>query len=443
VPVKVTFIMPCVGRKPGEPYVKTWQMEPLAFAVLSGVTPSDVQRVLYDDRMERVPLDEPTDLVAISVETYTAQRAYQLADAFRARGVPVVLGGFHVTLLPEEAQEHADAIVVGQAEEAWPELLGDFAAGSMKSRYTPGPPELAGIFPDRSIYAGKGYVKISLVETGRGCLHRCEFCSIASFFGPALNLRPVSDVVRELSRLDRSRIVFFIDDNMAADHERAYELFSAISNLNLKWVGQTSLDIARDEELLCRMKKSGCLGVLIGLESIEAQNLRQMRKAVNRNARDYEMALDVLRSHGLIIYATFMFGYDSDRMETFEETYRFAQRRRFFFTAFNHVVPFPGTPLHHRLSKEKRLIHDRWWLQPGYRFGDLAFRPLQMTAEETSRLCLRSRRRMYGIRSILLRALDIRCNCRTPWLASVFLAMNVLSGRDVERRQGLPLGVHE
>ncbi len=441
--MKVTLIMPCVGRKQGQPYVKTWQMEPLAFAVLSAVTPGHVERTLFDDRMELIRYDEPTDLVAISVETYTARRAYQIAKEFHARGVPVVMGGFHATLVPDEVQGHADAVVVGQAEEAWPMLLAYFESGALKRRYDTEPPRLKGIFPDRSIYGGRRYARISLVETGRGCAHACEFCSISSFFDRRLNHRPAADIVAELKSIDSRRIVFFVDDNIASDRPRARELFSAMVGLGIRWVAQVSLDVARDEGLVALMRESGCIGVLIGFESLHAQNLAQMGKRVNRNAEDYDDALAVLRAYGLIVYATFMFGYDHDTHETFEQTYRFTQRHRFFFAAFNHVVPFPGTPLYERLQKEGRLIHEKWWLASGYRFGDVAFEPTQLSPDATSELCLRSRRRMYGWPSILRRALDLRCNCRTPWLAGAFLTMNALSGRDVERRQGLALGVTE
>ncbi|MFO7821685.1 MAG: cobalamin-dependent protein, partial [Lentisphaeria bacterium] len=162
----ITFIMPCVGRKPGEPYIRTWSMEPLSIAVLSALTPPEIDRRFFDDRLEAIDYDAPTDLVALSVETYTAKRAYQIAAGYRAKGVPVVMGGFHPTLAPEDAAGHADAIVMGQAEDTWPQLLKDFAAGEMKKRYIQqGRPALVIRHPDRSIYSDKTYQPIALVET--------------------------------------------------------------------------------------------------------------------------------------------------------------------------------------------------------------------------------------------------------------------------------------
>ena len=173
---KITFIMPCVGKRTDESYPRSWLMEPLAIAQLAALTPASWQKVLYDDRLEPIPYDEPTDLAAISVETYTARRAYQISEQFQKRGVPVVMGGFHPTLAPEDAARHADAILMGEAEGIWPGLLDDFAQGQMRPRYAAARrPDLAGIFPDRTIFAGKRYMNLALVETGRGCRLGCDF----------------------------------------------------------------------------------------------------------------------------------------------------------------------------------------------------------------------------------------------------------------------------
>ncbi|MBN1760787.1 MAG: B12-binding domain-containing radical SAM protein [Chitinispirillaceae bacterium] len=439
--MKVTFIMPRVGRKSGKTYVRTWQMEPLVIAVLSALTPETIERRFFDDRIEEIDFEEPTDIAAITVETYTARRSYQIAAAFRKRGVPVVLGGFHVTLMPDEASAHADAVVIGEAEESWPRLLADFASGRLASRYTSVTrPDLRGLQPDRGIYGNRDYVNISLIESGRGCRYGCEFCSISSFFRGTFRTRPTKDVVTELGTLDRKRIVFFVDDNIAADPLQCRELFGAMIPLNIKWVGQVSIDIARNQELLALMKKSGCLGVLVGFESLEPGNLRTMRKGVNNQARDFGNCLDLFRTYGLVVYGTFLFGYDHDTEDTFRKTYRFVQKHRLFFAAFNHLVPFPGTPLYRRLEEEGRLLYDRWWLDPEYTFGKVAFRPRAMSAEQVSRWCLKHRKKVYALLSILWRSLDLRSNCRTLPLALAYFTMNLLSGRDVKRRQDLPLG---
>jgi radical SAM superfamily enzyme YgiQ (UPF0313 family) len=440
----ITFIQPSVGRKPdGAPYPASWCMEPLSIATLSALTPARHRRIFVDDRLEAIPFDRPTDLACLSVETYTARRSYQIAAEYRQRGVPVVLGGFHTTLVPDEAAQHADAIVIGEAEPIWTNLLDDAAAGTLKPRYQASArPDLAGLVYDRAIYAGLPYGRLALVETSRGCHFDCEFCSIAGFFRQSFRPRPIADIVAELRTLPQ-KYLFFVDDNIGADPERLRELCEALIPLKRRWIGQLSLHVAQDDALLRLLRRSGCEGVLIGFESLNPQILAAMGKSVNAGGTDYDAALGRLRRHGLSVYATFVFGYDGDTRETFEETYRFALRQKFFFCAFNHLVPFPGTKLFARFQAEGRLLHDAWWLDENYRFGDIAFRPAAMAPEELSALCLEYRRRFYSLGSTLRRGLDFRANCRTPLKAAIYLAQSLTGRREVDRRQGLPLGFPE
>lgn len=441
--MRVTFIQPSVGRKPGgTPYPSSWCMEPLSIAALSALTPPEHERVFHDDRFEDIPFDVPTDLACLSVETYTARRSYQIAEAYRRRGVPVVMGGFHPTLVPDEAGEHADATVVGEAEGCWGDVLADAAAGRLKRRYSgAGRPGLVGLGADRAIFGGRRYGPLSLVETSRGCAFGCEFCSISAFFRKSCLVRPVPEVVEEVRRARKN--VFFVDDNIAADPARLGELCCALLPLGKRWIGQASLHIARDESLLALMRRSGCAGVLIGFESLDPRTLSVMGKSVNAAARDYDAAIAAFRRHGLAIYATFVFGYDDDTPESFERVFEFALRHRFFLTAFNHLVPFPGTPLYSRLREEGRLLSEAWWLDPMFRFGDVAFRPSRMTPQVLAHLCDVYRAKFYAPRSVLRRALDLRANCRTPVKAALFLAQNLLQGREVSARRGLPWGLPE
>src|SRR5687768_15301397 len=181
--MRLTIIHPCVGRKQGQKYIRTWQMEPLPAATVAGLTPPDVDVKFYDDRMEVVPFDEATDLVAISVETYTARRAYQIASEYRKRRVPVVMGGFHAMLCPDEVARYAEAVVCGEAEHLWPTVIDDARHGTLKPRYEQqGRATLAGLKPDRAIFRGKRYLPIGLVEAGRGCHFKCEFCAVQTVF---------------------------------------------------------------------------------------------------------------------------------------------------------------------------------------------------------------------------------------------------------------------
>lgn len=437
--MRILFIQPAVGHKgPGATYPKTWIMEPLALAVLSALTPRRIERIFMDDRLGEVDFSVEADLVAMSVECYTARRSYEIASRFRAKGAKVVLGGFHVKLAPEEASSYADAIILGDGETTWPQLLDDFEAGSLKSAYV----GKGGSFcplPDRSLYAGRNYGYLNLVETSRGCSFDCEFCSVTKFFGRRYTPRPLGEVMNEVRSLSKD-IVFFVDDNLAMDVERMKELCRLMIPVKKRWVGQLSIHSAGDDELLSLMAKSGCAGVLIGFESLDAETLSAMGKRVNEMNCDYRAAVENLRRHHLSIYATFVFGYDHDTEETFERTMRFAMESRFFFAAFNHLVPFPGTDVYSRFLSEGRLLHEKWWLDNSVRFGDVVFRPKNFTPEALAEKCREYRLKFYSVGSIFRRAADFRANLHGLRKAIVYFASNFTQEREVMRRHGLPFG---
>jgi radical SAM superfamily enzyme YgiQ (UPF0313 family) len=440
--MRLTLVHPCIGRRQGQPYIRTWQMEPLAPATLAGLTPRDreVQIRFYDDRTERIPFDEPTDLVALSVETYTAKRSYQIASEFRRRGVPVVMGGFHPTLVPEEAIEYAESIVIGEAERLWPTVLEDFRNGGLRRVYRQASrPPLSGVRPDRSIFQGKRYLPVGLVEAGRGCHFRCEFCAIQTYFSNTQTRRPVDEIVDEIRRISKP-LIFFVDDNITSNMEQAKEFFRALIPLKIRWVSQASINAAHDEEFLRLIKASGCQGLLIGFESLNPDTLRRMRKTFNMMHGGYERALENLRRHEIRLYVTFILGYDDDHADTLERTLAFAEQHKFYIVAFNHLTPFPGTPLYDRLEKEGRLLYERWWLDPAYRYGMVPFAPRGMTAEEVERRCIDGRRRFYSLSSILRRSLDVKVNSRNWFMWSHFFSINLLFRSEVMQRKGFPLG---
>ena len=439
-PMKITLVMPGVGRKPGESYVESWKMEPLGPAMLAAVTPPDVEVRFVDDRLETIPYDDPTDAVGINVETYTARRAYSIAAHFRARGVPVILGGYHPTLVPEEAATHADAIVEGQAEQVWPQLVADLRVGRLQARYRGSNGiGLQGLHPRRDIFAGKKYLPVTLIETSRGCRAACDFCSVSPFFGRTATARPIEDVVAEIEAAG-NRSVFFVDDNIVADMDRAKRLFAALRASGIRWMSQGSITMATDAKLLQLMRRSGCRGILVGFESLSQETLSSMGKSWNRAGLEYDEAVRRIRDAGIAIYATFVFGYDTDDADCFDRTTEFALRQKFFLAAFNHLVPFPGTPLYHRLKRDNRLLSDPWWLDPSYRFGDVAFQPARMSAEELAERCYQARRTFYRFGSILARACDVKGNCGNLRAAATYFWLNMFSGREMRKRQGLPLG---
>ena len=398
--MKVTLIYPSVGRKADKPYVRAWQMQPLSMAVLASLMPPDVETAFYDDRIEPIPFDEPTDLVVLSVETFTALRSYRIAAEFaRARRA-----GRHGRL-PRHAYSatrppaHADAIVVGDAEPVWDAAPGRRAATALRPTYDGrGHRVLSDVRPKRSIFAGRPYQNITLVEYARGCNFKCDFCSITAFHRAAQSHRPAREVAAEMEQTG-SRRFFIVDDNIVSQPAKARELCRELTPLGINWVGQASIHIAQDDELLEMLAASGCRGVLIGMESVNEANLRAMGKDWNLAQGSYADSLRQFRKHGLAIYGTFVFGYDDDDWDVVRESVEFAREQKLFLAAFNHLVPFPGTPLYRRLREQGRLLTDPWWLDPTSRVGDVTFRPKKLSAAELESACLWARRHfIVGLR---------------------------------------------
>lgn len=371
----VTFIKPNIGSKEQKKFIPLDKMQPLSLGILASLTPPDVKIKFYDDRIEEIPYDEPTNLAAITVETFTAKRAYQIAKEYRARGVPVILGGFHPTLLPEEGMNYADSVVIGEAEDQWPSIIRDLEKGELKKLYhSPKRPSLIGLKPKRNIFKGKKYIPVNTVEFGRGCKHICKFCSITAFYKHTYKHRPVEDVIEEIKSIGNKEIIFFADDNIVAEPAKAKELFSKLILLKIKWISQASIDFTSDNELVELMAKSGCLGLVIGFESLEEKTLTLMEKKWNIN-KSYKAALEKIKEKGLMIWAGFLAGYDYDTHDTFKKILEFSLKHHFAFIATNHLVPYPGTPLYDRLIKGNRLVFEKWWLEEEYKYNQISFKP--------------------------------------------------------------------
>ena len=280
--MKIALIRPNMGN-----YRSSDAMTPLAMGILAGRSTGH-EVVFYDDRVEPMPERIDADLVAISVETFTARRAYQIADQLRAQGTRVVLGGYHPTLLPQEAAAHADALITGDAEDVWAQLLHDAQCNQLQALYaSPNRHDLTDYAMDRRIFANKRYAPIELVQYGRGCRFACDFCSIHRFYGHHVRVRPAADVRAELEQLNRKRLLFFVDDNLFSTEAQLLQLLDAIAPLRMRWSCQISIDVARNQHLLDRLAAAGCRYVLIGFESMERANLKQMGKGWNHVAGGY------------------------------------------------------------------------------------------------------------------------------------------------------------
>jgi radical SAM superfamily enzyme YgiQ (UPF0313 family) len=440
--MKVLFITPQVGRKEDGGYVRTWQMEPLPIATLVALTPKDVDVTFIDERLgEEIDFEESYDLVAIAVETYTAKRAYEISAEFCRRGTPVILGGYHVSLIPEEACLYATSICIGGAEGVWAEIIGDARKKTLKPVYE----EPSGclspfVIPDRSIFGSRKYFEISCIETGRGCPHHCNFCSIAKVSKSTYRQRSIDSILVEISDLANKNI-FFVEDNLVGNVKHFKIMLRELTAMKIRWVGQGTLTMARDEELLGLMRDSGCMGILIGFESLNHETLHLMKKQMNIKVGNYEDLIRRLHSFGIALYGTFVFGYDSETKENIRDTAKKAIDLGLFLGALNHLVPFPGTPLYQQFVQEGRMRNNKWWLDPGYRFGDVSFYPKNMTPDELRDACIEARKMFYSYRSIASRGLsNISGNCSSLKKTAIYAYVNYLSRKEIDQRVGLPLG---
>jgi radical SAM superfamily enzyme YgiQ (UPF0313 family) len=440
----IALIKPNIGVRTHTGEIDTAAMEPLGMAVLAALTPPQARTFLVDDRLEPVPYDKPTDLVGITVETTTARRSYQIADEYRRRGVPVVMGGMHPLLAPDEVAQHADSILIGDAEGVWPQMVADAMAGALRPRYDA--VTRCAIqdhtFPKREIYGQRKYLPIHLMQYSRGCRYTCSYCAISRYFNASHLTRDPREVVEEI-KAAKSRWIFFVDDNFVGNPDAAKELFRALIPLKVHWVSQGSIDMLADDELMDLMMRSGCLGHVIGFESLSDDSLREMHKGVNRRyAHDeYREAVERIRRWGLQVWAAFTIGHDSDTLESIRHTCEWAVETKFTFSAYNILLPYPSTPLYDSLASQGRLRYDgQWWLHPDYRFNYAAFEPANMSADQLTAAAFWCRTHFNSLHSIVARAFEPHTNMRNPLRLATYIAYNPIFKREVFEKQGMPFG---
>ncbi|MCA9774822.1 MAG: B12-binding domain-containing radical SAM protein, partial [Myxococcales bacterium] len=380
---------------------------PLTLPHLAALVPQDMKAdiQIIDEGIDEIDTNLDVDLVGMTVITGCANRTYELAAKFRDRGVPVVLGGPHVTLIPEDAQPHADAICVGYAEESWPQLLRDLAAGRMKSRYDMREDlPLTGLpLPRYDLVKASHYTTTAVFEATRGCIHTCDFCVVPSAWGTVPFKRPIEEVTEEIRRRGAKKLIF-LDLNIIADRDHAMKLFEALVPLKLQWFGLATSLIGKDDELLDMTARSGCKGLLVGLESTNTKSLRFTHKGFNK-PDDYMVLVSKLHAKGIAIQGTFASGLDHDTTETIMETARFAVDAGVDLPRFAIVTPFPGTALYKKIDAEGRILTRNWDLYDGQH---VVFQPKLMSVQELQDANERAWRHVYSFPSIVRRLAKAR-----------------------------------
>jgi radical SAM superfamily enzyme YgiQ (UPF0313 family) len=405
----------------------------IAMGVLAASTPPDDEIIYSDDLIRPFDIErdlKDVDLVGISIDSKTVRRAYEIADAYRRKGTRVVVGGIHPTALPDEAAEHADAVVVGEAEDVWPQLINDFKQGALQNIYRATPPNLAGRPPARrDLFRSKKYIPFQVVQTMRGCPYPCEFCSVSTANGTTMRFRPVDEVLAELQSL--GKLILFADDNVMIHNKYSADLFKRMIPLRKHWIGQCSLAAVRHIENIQLMAASGCKALFVGFESIDEETVKYTGKRQNRPAQ-YKEVIDMLHEHGISIWGSFVFGFDTDTPDVFDRTADFAIDLKLTLATFAILTPYPGTRLYRRLKEEGRLTDPNWWLHDRHDMESPYFQPMQMNREQLHEGWVRAWERFYSAQAIWQRWTVRR---QSSWIQTLgYLPLNFMQNRLVKRK---------
>ena len=380
-------------------WVRHFQLPSHSLQQVAAVTPPQWQVTLADEIHDQVPFDGDFDLVGITAMTHQATRAYEIAGRFRAKGVKVIMGGIHPTVLPEEALGHADAVVIGEAEPVMERLLDDFLSGRLASVYRAPIPEedlLVVPRPRREILAGKRYLTNQTVQASRGCPYDCSFCTVTPYFGNRFRYRDPEDILAEIRSFKR-KLVVFLDDNLLGDPARVRPLLEGMCGLGVRWGAQTNLRFAEDRQFLDLVRRSGCIGLFVGIESVTGANSRLAKSGGWDGQPDL---MKRIRDAGIILETSIIFGFDDHDEGIFEETLRFVEECAPSVPTFHILTPYPGTALFRQFETEGRLLHREW---DRYNHAEVVYRPKLMTPERLYRGWVEARREAYSWSAIISR----------------------------------------
>jgi len=438
--MKILLISPERKRKKEEAFL--FRLSFLNLPYVAAVTRPDAEVKIVDEAFEKVDFDEKVDLVGITAQTPVVPRAYEIAGEFKKRGVPVVMGGVHASMLPEEALRHVDAVLLGEAEEVWPDLIEDLRKGQLKRIYQGnGFVDSSKLpLPRRELLNEKFYFPLKLLETTRGCPHRCDFCGVSKFFGFRYRNRPINEIERELKTLFQKgqvmnpalrkilslfskdlpyflkrRLLYIIDSDVASDKRFCLELLSLLRKFDLRWWGHAPVSVAFDQKLLEGFSQSGCIALNIGFESFSAKNLHTMGKGFNQPSR-YAEAVKRIHDQGIGIMGTFIVGLDDDDPGVFQRIIDFCINEKLDWALTFIMSPYPGTDSFKRLEKEGRIFCRDW---EKYDSLNAVYQPLLMSPEELEKGMRRIWKEVFSLNSIYKRIL------KRPWIHPLFyLGMN-------------------
>lgn len=379
--------------------VKNYMVPPHSLQILAALTPPEHTVVVQDQFHQSIDLGQPADLVGLSVWTASAHNAYQLADAFRARGIPVILGGPHASVCPEEAAQHADAVLVGEAEGCWAQILADADQGCLRQFYRGEPRSLSETpAPRREVLAEARYVLPQAVSTSRGCNFRCEFCYESSRTDSVYRRKPLAEVLAEIDRLPEP-VVAFLDNDLLGDKRYARALLEALVPRQKYWMAMTTIRFADDPTLVALAAAAGCRTLFIGFESVSPASLREVNKRQNQ-VELYARNIQRLHEQGIMVNGSFVFGFDHDTPAIFDTTVRFGIENKLETATFTILTPYPNTGLYRRLTAEGRILDHNW---AHYDTTRAVFQPKNMNGAELEAGYFSAYAQFYRLEAILKR----------------------------------------
>ncbi|NWF75091.1 MAG: radical SAM protein [Nitrospirae bacterium] len=427
--MRLYLIAPCRKKDIWRKKRVTFTLPPMSLAILASLTPEKIEIKITDELVEDIALSSDPDIVALSVNTTNAKRAYEIAEYFRKKGSKIIMGGIHPSCMPEEALQYADSVVAGEGEPLWQNIISDFQRGRLKAIYK------SADFSDMSIVPkpkwellnNNRYFVPRTFQVSRGCPYGCSFCSSTKFFGRHYRFKPVKNVVDEIKDYPKKFLVF-VDDNIVGNHDYARELFKSLMPLKKRWVAQASIDIAKDQRLLQYASDSGCAGLLIGFESIRYSNKKDVKKL--RDPQDYAEMIRLIHSYRIGVHGSFVFGFDEDTEDVFTDTIDFVIRNRLECANYCKLTPFPGTELFEKMKSEDRLLTLDWSKYDRYH---LVFKPKHIDVNRFYILTDDAYRRTFSFYSILKRMPNIISNI--PYYLAINLSyrLGAKSLRNSER----------
>lgn len=401
----------------------------VALQIIAALTPENIKVSMVDEHIDDIDLSKDYDVVGISIMTATAKRGYRLAKIFKEKGSRVVFGGIHASVMPEEAIKHGDAVVIGEAESSWPELIEDIQQNSLKKFYERKEPDLSQVpLPKRDSRIDRSVLGIKWpgFYTTKGCPYDCEFCSVSSVYGKKIRTVPIPHVIKDIENAN-SKVFLSLDDNVAANPKYAKSLFEEMAHLNIEWGGQCTVTIANDAELLRLCRKSGCRGLFVGLESVSPSSMKKMRKTLE-SVRENEDAVKKIQDTGIVFHPSFVFGLDGDTKAVFDDTLDFLYRNRITTATFNILTPYPGTRLYHRLKQEGRLISEDW---NHYNHYTVTFRPKNMTERELAEGYYFLKKEFYSLNNICRRITRLSGISFPSFAQFIYVIFNNIAGKQI------------